>query len=664
MKNFSRKLSAIVLSAVFASMQISYAAMDTGLGNGIGGAVIDSTTGGFAGMTTGEGTADLNFNGNTQVNWNSLNVNSGEKLNFNAVDGANGITVLNTVTNGMSQIYGQINANSGIAKLIISNPNGMLFDGAKFTTAGDLMLTTQNLSGMTIDDLNNAKFTEIYDEAGNLRAINIKGNSVFDVSGEFNIVAPHIGLASSKIITNNGLKLVTANGQDYIALGASVSRTEPVIRIEAVDVDGDVYITSGPGITNILNGSTIDGNLKVESEGNIFLNYKNNGEKLIVNGDVDVKGNNQMMFLRNSEVKGDLNMRNDGGFVDVGNIKVGGNAKLTTTGVSAIHDPNYNHFVHVIGNSEIGGDLNIESSQNIHIGGYDYDTRKLAPGNLKVGGDLNAHSTDGHIAVTIDTSAKNIDLKSDKYNILTDGKAVLSADNYSFSSKGYIGGLTDDKQVVSVMENYVYIRDHEKPAYLNVAGGNVNKIETTGENAAAYVASNGDMTVSGINTTNAHLTSYGNDIVIKGDDNHADLVTVGKETKKLKVEFPSRDFDLKYTNIRDGKEVIVKGNDEITYELTNAEKGYNDGKQVVGETTYLVGPDKELPPPPEDPDVPGNDNTKILNNMDRDLTSQAIDAQEVYTPIAYAADLDDDDDPGVRKNVDGSVTVVRAFPMK
>ena len=37
---------------------------------------------------------------------------------------------------------------------------------------------------------------------------------------------------------------------------------------------------------------------------------------------------------------------------------------------------------------------------------------------------------------------------------------------------------------------------------------------------------------------------------------------------------------------------------------------------------------------------------------------------QVYTPVAYAADLDDDqNDTGVRKNVDGSVTVVRAFPM-
>ena len=146
MRNFAKKLSAIALCTMFATMQASFAAMGTGLGGGIGGAVIDSTQGGYAGMNgAGTGNVDLNFNGNAHVNWGSLNINKGESLNFNAIDGKNGLTVVNTVNGGMSQIYGNINANDGIAKLIISNPNGMLFDGAKFTTAGDLQLTTQAL---------------------------------------------------------------------------------------------------------------------------------------------------------------------------------------------------------------------------------------------------------------------------------------------------------------------------------------------------------------------------------------------------------------------------------------------------------------------------------------------------------------------------------------
>ena len=123
MKNL-KQLTAIALCSVFAAMQVSYAAIDTGLGACNVGAIINTTDSNFAGLTKGVNSATLEFKGNSHVNWNTLNVNSGETLNFNAQNGVNGITVLNTVNNGMSNIYGQINANSAIGKLIISNTNG------------------------------------------------------------------------------------------------------------------------------------------------------------------------------------------------------------------------------------------------------------------------------------------------------------------------------------------------------------------------------------------------------------------------------------------------------------------------------------------------------------------------------------------------------------
>ena len=101
MKNF-KKFTAILLSAMITGMPFSYAVMDTGLGQGLGGAQINSTQGGFSGMTTGTNSANLNFNGNSIVNWNHLNLNKGETLNFNAVNGANNVKVLNTVNQGMS----------------------------------------------------------------------------------------------------------------------------------------------------------------------------------------------------------------------------------------------------------------------------------------------------------------------------------------------------------------------------------------------------------------------------------------------------------------------------------------------------------------------------------------------------------------------------------
>ena len=192
MKSLKHKLSAIVLSTMFISIPAFSA--DTGLGIGNGGAVINNTQGGFAGMNTGAGYADLNFNGNTHVNWDSLNINKGETLNFNAVNGANNLTILNTVNANMSKIYGDINANNGISKLIIANPNGVLFDGTNFTAAGDVLITTHNMANLNIKDLDNAKFTELYKD-GKLIPVYIN-NSTFNVGGEYSVVAAGIDAAT------------------------------------------------------------------------------------------------------------------------------------------------------------------------------------------------------------------------------------------------------------------------------------------------------------------------------------------------------------------------------------------------------------------------------------------------------------------------------------
>ena len=689
MKNLRRKLSALAVTALFASMQVSYALVDTGLGNGNGGAVINNVTGGFVNGVAGNNSYDLNFNGNAHVNWDSLNVNKGESLNFNAVNGANNLTVLNTVNSGMSTIYGQINSNSGIGKLIISNPNGVLFDGAKFTTAGDLLLTTKDLSNVRVEDLgnlnlDNAKFNKIYNDNGEIIGITIK-NSDFQIGGDYNIAAPVINAVSSTIGAKS-LKLVTSNGHDYLALGGTPKDNKQIagVRLEAVNIDGDVYITAGKGIVKTVKGGKINGNLNVDSAESVALNYSNNGEKLVVDGDVNVKSGGQAVFLRKADVKGNLTMSNSGGFVDVGDTNVAKNATLTTTSEGDMNNTRYNHFVHVIGDTNIGGDLKIDSSQNIHIGGYDYDAKKLADGKLTVGGDLTAHAHNGHVMTTIDTSANKISLKSDNYNVLTDGKATLTANEYEFSANGYIGGMNNtgkytvdgktvdlskgnysiDDVIVDVMENYRHVEDFAEPTNVNIAGGNITKIDTP---TNAYIASKGDVTLTGANAKNVHITAPGKYIEITGPNVHANNIIVGKETDKLKVDFPSRDYTLKYTNIRDAKEVTVNGTDEITYELTNGPKGYNTRDPRPNDTTYLVGPDAPNPPAPDpepnpNPPTPDdNENIKVLRSYERPT---AVDAAQPYTPVAYAADLDDDEvDTGVRKNVDGSVTVVRAFPM-
>ena len=655
MKKIKKTLSAMALCTVFASMQIATASMDTGLND----AVINHTTGGFAGMETGDNSATLNFNGNSHVNWDSLNVGQGETLNFNAINGATGLTIVNTVNGGMTTVAGTINSNSGIAKLIISNPNGMLFDGATFTTAGDLTLTTQPLNvlvdgkDITIQGLNQETFGGVTIQ-----------NSDFTIGGEFNITAPTIEAITTVIKADKGFKLVTADGQNYLVAPTSSNDTDhTAVRLEAVQVDGDVYITSGKDLVKIVDGGRINGNLNINTDGNVSLNYVNNGNTLEVTKDVNVHNDGRISYLRNAKVGGNVNMSNSGGFLEIANVDVKGNVDLKTTVKT---NESVKHFIHVVGDNNIGGNLNIDSAHNIHIGGYDNGLNHLAKGSLNVGGDLNAVARDGSIAVTIDTTADKVNLTSETLNIITDGKAVITANDYKFKAKHYIGGLASEKEIMNVMENYIPIKAVSEKSYLNIAGGNVSKLETD-KDGFAFIKSQGDMNIDGVNAGKVNITAEQSDIKI-GEDVHANLIVVGGETDDLTVsQLKSRDYTLKFTDIKDTEVITIGNNEEITYEKANGKYGWNtpEGKLNQKENnTYLVvpgpgpGPDPK-PDPTPDPINPDHDPEKVIQKVTDNRV--ALDAGEVSTPIAFAADLDDEIDTGVRKNVDGSVTVVRAY---
>ena len=159
-------------------------------------------------------------------------------------------------------------------------------------------------------------------------------------------------------------------------------------------------------------------------------------------------------------------------------------------------------------------------------------------------------------------------------------------------------------------------------------------------------------------------------VIILSKVNSTISVKVDGETRNLTVELPKRDYTLKYTNIKDTEVITVNPDTEITYEMANGEKGWNKGTQTAYNTHLVVPgqpavePDEPVvpPTPPVNPDLDDpQEPERNLNYLHRDPVSSAIDAGQVYTPVAFAADLDDEIDTGVRKNVDGSVTVVRPY---
>ena len=669
MKKTVKKLSAMALCTVFASMQIASASIDTGLNN----AVINNYDGGYVGIDTETNKATIKFDGNTHLNWDTLNVGADETLNFNAVNGATGLTIVNTVNSGMTEVYGAINTNDGIAQLIISNPNGMLFDGATFTTAGELMLTTQPLDVKVLNG--NVTYDAVSGSVAT-KDVTIKNGSVFNVGKDFYIYSPIIGVDTSTITAKN-LKLITADGVHFLACNEAPNAERiSAVKMKAISVNGNVIILSGKEIVEFLDGGTINGGLGIISDGNVSLNsglevdangkvkfnYDHNGPKLTVKGNLLSHNDGRIAYLRNASVGGNLDMSNSGGFLEVSDVNVTGNATLKTT-----DDSNHGvrHFVHVVGDNTVGGNLTIESEDNIHLGGYKQNLEDIDKrGGLTVGGDLTAYSKDGSIAVTTDTSAKNIKLTSDKLNIISDGITKMKADTYEFKANHYIGGLDTQDKVIYTMEEYTPIAPDEVK-FVNVVGGKINKLQTAnGKDGArkgfAFVKSYGDMNIDNVDVYKAILSSD-KDVTI-GPNAHATQIRVDGETRNLKVEYPSRDYELKYMNIKDNQWTYIKPTEEITYDLTNAKGGYNDGVQTAL-NTHLVGPDAPVVPPvqPVNPPTDDNENVKIMKNFEKNPIASAIEAPEVYTPVAFAADLDDEIETGVRKNVDGSVTVVRPF---
>lgn len=720
MKNIKKTLSTLVLTAaVVATAQTVNAAIDTGLNA----AVINSTEGGYAGMETGTNSATLNFTGDSWVKWDYLNVGSDETLNFNAINGANGLTVLNTVTHGMSNFSGAVNANDGIAHLIISNPNGMLFDGCHFTTAGDLSLNATPMYAEGFDENGKIKIVDkrfTKEELGeynpwnpgyNIVKVELK-DSNFNVGGDFSIVAPNINIYRSTLGLNGGngtLKLATADGSTFTGgwitgndnnVGRDMDPRSLAgmkgVNLRAIEVDGNVEIVAENqgDIITLHDGGHITGNLNIDSNDCVAINMLSFASApLTVGGNVNIVANGEIASVNNTTVGGNLDIYNKGGIVEVKDVTVKNDMNLTADNQRPNrHDRKSEIWMD--GHNEVGGNVFLKAIHNILIG-----NNRSEKSSLTAGGNVTAHAQDGHVMVTSDvTAGNNISLRSDNYNVLTDGEAVLKAKTYDFYSNGYIGGLGkynhdgQQQDLRSVVESYTYIPtlyytvNGLDATALNIAdtkdlivnGGTITNLEA----GYARISSLSDLIIDKANIKDdLRVTAIDSNLDLSSQDIHVGTnkskrnngnIFVGNETESVTVAKESRDFDLIFFDVLNGDSpksgVKLDANEVLTDELAAYHNTPKEGLERAADTTLING--KAITPVeptvdpvnPVDPStVDASDNVKTLNSMNNDLLSQATDAAPVNTPTAYAADLDEDDNTSapIRQNVDGSVTIVK-----
>jgi hypothetical protein len=142
-------------------------------------------------------------------------------------------------------------------------------------------------------------------------------------------VAPSIEILGGYIGANKGLILTTKDGQNFLVCpNTDADYKHQAIKLKSVDIDGNVYIVSGEGVVNLIEGGKIDGYLLINSKGNVGINYQNNGKTLEVTGNLVANADGKANILRKTTVGKNLDMSNSGGYVEIVNSHIKGDANL------------------------------------------------------------------------------------------------------------------------------------------------------------------------------------------------------------------------------------------------------------------------------------------------------------------------------------------------
>ncbi|MCM1265001.1 MAG: filamentous hemagglutinin N-terminal domain-containing protein [Candidatus Gastranaerophilales bacterium] len=323
MKKLTTRMLSAFICIAFTGLQMSFAdVLQTGMfadKNVLTGAHIKGHTAGLTKIETDAAlnNATLHFNNNTRIDWDKLNVYKNQSLYFK--NGNFGV-LNNVVGTSISKFAGTIKADSG--KIIISNPNGILFQGGKFESLGGLVLTTKDLTALQIDDSTDFdKLNLNLADYGDAVAVVVISDSSNIAAADINIISQGILVDSSTLSSSNanGIVLSTTDGANFVAshkMVADDGSTKDVkftgnyslsVANSAITTqDGALKLTSDLGIQ--VNKADITGDLVAEASADVLLR---NGGK--ITGDTSLVSNMGSIHLNDMgtatlNIGGDLSM--------------------------------------------------------------------------------------------------------------------------------------------------------------------------------------------------------------------------------------------------------------------------------------------------------------------------------------------------------------------
>lgn len=421
MKKMMTKVLSVMFSVSFLSLQMSFAdVLQTGMfanKDVLTGAQIKGHTAGLTKIDTNAtlNEATLHFNNNTRIDWNKFNVYKDQTLTFK--NGNFGV-LNNVVGTSISKFAGTIKADNG--KIVISNPNGILFEGGKFESMGGLVLTTKDLTSISVDNTTDFNNLDISSAAyGDGIAIVAVTNSSNINAADINIVSKGIYVDSSTLTASDakGIVLTTTDGSTFVASHTMTAEDGSVKKID---------FTSKNHPTQIANSALTSGNgeIRFVSDRGAIIDGTN------FNGNVDIK--NKALSMNNSTINGNLDIVS-GTYVQLDKVNAGDTNIVShyytrlydvNLGKTTIKDTSDNYMV-IGGHSTFDGNLDI-IAKCIIFGWYTKDA-VLQDGSITVNGDLTVN------ALT-DIGYSNV-VRANNINFTTENGSILQANSDAMSGK-------------------------------------------------------------------------------------------------------------------------------------------------------------------------------------------------------------------------------------
>ena len=470
------------------------------------------------------GTANFNINGNTLTieqntdklitNWSSFNIGKENKVEFKQPNLTS--TALNRVnSNDPTHIYGSLKSNG---KIILINPNGVLFKEGSRVDVGSIIASTLNLKDK---DFINDKYA--FEKNGLSGEIKNQGDIQAIEGGTVAIIAPQVE-NKGKIETPNGAVALISGEKVKLSLNGnsliqySIERgvlNSLIENKEAVKVDNGTIILSAKGVREVKSAVVKNsGSLRAEGitkkGGKIYLSASNG--KVLNSGTIAAnsqqnKGGSVRVTAKNIEINETSRIsatgKKSGGLIEIGGSWQNSNknvfqATKTTISEGARLDASASDFGD-------GGEIVVWS--NIH----DPNSKTTVKGSLKAeGGKGGRVETSGH-----DLDIENIEV-STKSNVGKDGLWLIDPyniiiDNGSNSNVTGTYNANGDDAFIDVNDLETQLSSNNITIFTGNSGGGGLQSGDITVNSSISSSSSNDLTLDSANNIvlNANITRSG-----------------------------------------------------------------------------------------------------------------------------------------------------------